>query len=82
MGGLTGADANCQASANTAGYGGVWKAILSDSKSNAKDRLTIAYPAVRASDGATVAATDLFFWKLDKPTSTGTCVDGWTGEWI
>jgi hypothetical protein len=39
LGGLSGADAACQARANAAGLGGTWKAILSSSTVNAKDRI-------------------------------------------
>jgi hypothetical protein len=39
MGGLSGADANCQQRAEIAGLGGNWKAWLSDSNEDAKDRL-------------------------------------------
>ena len=39
LGGLSGADNACQARANAAGLGGTWKAILSSSTVNAKDRI-------------------------------------------
>lgn len=39
LGGLSGADAKCQALASAAGLGGEWKAWLSSSSENAKDRI-------------------------------------------
>lgn len=38
LGGIAGADAKCQARANAASLGGTWKAIISDSTTNAIDR--------------------------------------------
>jgi hypothetical protein len=46
--------------ANTLGYPGTWKAILSTSTTNARDRLTIQYPVVLASNGATIASSNLW----------------------
>ncbi|HTV38345.1 MAG TPA: hypothetical protein VMF12_18090 [Xanthobacteraceae bacterium] len=60
IGGLSGADADCQAEANTAGYSGTWKAIMSDDSTSAASRLTLSYPIVNAYDGSTVAATNLW----------------------
>lgn len=40
-GGLAGADAFCQLAADSSGLQGSWKAILSDSNENARDRLSI-----------------------------------------
>jgi hypothetical protein len=40
LGGLAGADAKCQASADAAGFGGSWKAWLSDSSISASSRLS------------------------------------------
>lgn len=60
IGSLANADALCQTAANTAGYAGSYKAIMSDESTDAKDRLTLSYPIVRASDGTTtVASTNL-----------------------
>ncbi len=42
LGGLTGADAKCQAQADSASLTGTWKAILSDSGTNASGRLSFA----------------------------------------
>lgn len=71
LGGLVGADSLCQSQANSAGYGGQWKAILSDSKTNAVDRVLVSYPVVRASDGGTVAMTNLWGGSLSLPVYPG-----------
>ncbi len=42
LGGLVGADASCQAFASAAGHTGTWKALLSDSSTDAATRLTIS----------------------------------------
>ena len=39
LGGIAGADAKCQARADAASLGGTWKAIISDSTTNAKNRM-------------------------------------------
>lgn len=44
LGGLSGADAKCQAQADAGGLGGSWRAILSDGSISAKDRLLIGGP--------------------------------------
>lgn len=41
LGGLSGGDAKCAARATAAGLTGTWKAVLSNSSTNAKDRLSI-----------------------------------------
>ncbi len=60
FGGLSGADAKCTTIANAAGKTGTWKAILSDSSTNAKDR--IPDTVYRRIDGTIVANSkaDLF----------------------
>lgn len=65
MGGLAGADALCQTAAGTAGYSGTWKALLSSSTVNAKDRVTLVYPILRASDGIVVSSTNLWGGSLN-----------------
>lgn len=40
LGGIAGADAKCQARAAAASLGGTWKAIISDSTTSAKSRMT------------------------------------------
>ena len=79
VGSLTNADSLCQSQAGALGYAGTYKAILSDATTNAKDRLTLSYPIVRATNGTTVvAATDLWSGTLDNSISgAGTSV--WTG---
>ncbi|MBL4635024.1 MAG: DUF1554 domain-containing protein [Kofleriaceae bacterium] len=68
LGGLAGADAQCQTLANEAGLGGTYVAWLSDADKDAVDRLTGEGPWVRV-DGEQVAAskTDLvdIFSNLD-----------------
>jgi PKD repeat protein len=56
LGGLAGADATCTAAATAAGLAGTWTAWLSDSTTNAKDRILDA--EYRRLDG-TVVANDL-----------------------
>jgi hypothetical protein len=55
LGGLAGADANCQALADAAGLGGTYKAWLSDSSTDARDRLTHATVPYVRTDGASIA---------------------------
>jgi hypothetical protein len=57
LGGLAGADAVCQARADAATLGGTWTAWLSDSDTNAENR--IADAQYRLIDGTTVVATSL-----------------------
>ena len=78
LGGLTGADALCQSEAGTAGYAGTYKAVLSDDSTNAKDRLTLSYPIVRASDGVTVSTVNLWNGALSNSFGYGAGV--WTGS--
>lgn len=56
LGGLTGADAKCQARANATSLGGTWKAWLSDSRTSASSRLTHATVPYKRVDGFTVAS--------------------------
>jgi hypothetical protein len=67
LGGLSGADAVCQSEAGSAGYAGTYKAIMSDDSTSAKSRLTLSYPIVNASNGSTVAATNLWSGSLSNP---------------
>jgi hypothetical protein len=57
LGGLNGADAACQARADAATLGGTWTAWLSDSATNAENR--ISDDQYRLIDGTTVVATSL-----------------------
>jgi hypothetical protein len=79
LGGLSGADAICQSEAGTLGYSGTWKAILSDSTTNAKDRLTITYPVVRAADGVIVDSLSLWDGSIGNTVGTSG-EDAWTGS--
>ena len=87
IGSLSGADALCQSQAGTLGYSGTYKALLSDDSTNAKDRVTLTYPIVRATDGTTVIASiNLFSGTLDNAIGTsnvsvytGSNVDGTKG---
>jgi hypothetical protein len=79
LGGLAGADLACQSAAGAAGYSGSWQAILSDSLVDARDRLVISYPVVKAAGGATVAAANL--WGGSLSTSVGsTAASVWSGS--
>lgn len=69
LGGLSGADAKCQGKASAAGFGGTWKAWLSDSVTSASSRLEhFNGPYVRK-DGLVVANnwTDLTDGTLQNP---------------
>jgi hypothetical protein len=55
VGGLAGADAECQALADGAGLNGTFAAWLSDSSTNAADRLTQSTAPYVRTDGQTVA---------------------------
>lgn len=80
LGGLAGADSTCQSEATTLGYSGTWKAVLSDATTNAKDRLTIEYPLVRASSPAIIIdSADI--WDGSLAASIGSGGDWpWTGS--
>ena len=56
LGGLSGADAQCQVRANAANLGGTWKAWLSDSLTDAKDRLVHPMGALVRIDGTVIAS--------------------------
>lgn len=77
--GTAAGDAICQSEAGVLGYSGTWKAILSDGSTNAKDRLTLVYPIVRASSTSTVVeSADL--WAASLETSlNGSATWSWTG---
>lgn len=69
LGGLAGADAKCQQLADAAELDGTFKAWLSDSTTDARDRLTQATVPYRLVDGTTVANdfTDLTDGSLAAP---------------
>lgn len=79
LGGLAGADGICQTEATTLGYGGTWKAILSSTTVNAKDRLTITYPVIRRVDGVVVAPANLWSGGLSNEVNSGAYTI-WTGS--
>ncbi|MAF31624.1 MAG: hypothetical protein CMF60_05415 [Magnetococcales bacterium] len=79
IGGLSGADAICQSRASLKGYAGSWKAILSDSTANAKDRLTITYPVVRASDSTVVESINLWNGSLENKITPAGGANVWSG---
>lgn len=79
LGGLTGADSICQTEAGSLGYAGTWKALLSDSTTDAKNRVTLVYPIVRASATSTVVeSTNLWASALDTQVTTAGAT--WTGS--
>ena len=55
LGGLAGADAKCQERAAAAGLTGIYKAWLSDSTTDARDRLTHGSRPYKLVDGTTIA---------------------------
>ena len=56
LGGLSGADAKCQAAASAAGLPGIYKAWMSDINTDARDRLNHSTQPYVRTDGAVVAA--------------------------
>src|ERR1019366_3213969 len=79
LGGLSGADALCQSEAGAAGYAGTYNAILSDNTTSAASRLTLSYPIVRATDGATVSAVNL--WNGSLSNQIGVAASVWGGTY-
>lgn len=78
LGGLSGADTICNSAAAALSYGGYWMALLSDSVSSAKDRLSISYPVVKASNTATtIAGANLWSGGLSNAVGAGSGT--WTG---
>lgn len=69
LGGLAGADAKCQISAESAGLGGIWKAWLSDDNISAGSRLIHSSNPYQLLNGAMIAANwiDLTDEKLNFP---------------
>jgi hypothetical protein len=83
FGGLSGADTICQSEANTAGYAGTYKAILSDDSTSAASRLTLSYPVANAYNGSTVSASNLWNGTISTQilTPAGTNSTG-NGNWV
>ncbi len=85
LGGVSGADAKCQSTATNAERAGTWKALISDSTTNAKDR--VPDTVYRKIDGTVIAnsKSDLFDGSIQTPinlTETGvipTTTLTWTG---
>ena len=76
LGGLSGADAKCQARATAADLGGNWKAWLSDNTTSASSRLTHSTLPYKLINGSTIANnwSDLIDGTLQNPiniTETG-----------
>jgi len=69
LGGLAGADAKCQTLATSAGLSGTFKSWLSDSVTNARDRLTHATVPYKLVNGTTIANnwSDLIDGQLSNP---------------
>ncbi len=67
FGGLAAADSFCQALASAAGFGGLWKAVISHSSTSAQDRVEISGP-VFSMTGALIATDAAGFW-------TGTAIN-------
>jgi len=80
IGSLANADTICQTDAANRSFAGTWKAILSDETTNAKDRVTIVYPVIRATDGLTVDTANLFDGSLDTNKVNVSSVGVWTGS--
>lgn len=85
--GLAGADAACNAAAAAAGLGGTWRAIISDARTGARDRLRIIGP-IETTAGERVAegADDLWDGAIRAPIAVdarglppGGRPDVWTG---
>lgn len=81
LGGLGGADAKCQTAASVAGYGGTWKAILSDGGTNAQDRIPFDWGVLRLLDNTLVANNwdDLWDGSLQNPISLSETLGSVTG---
>jgi len=70
LGGLSGADAKCQALADVADLSGTYVAVLSDSTTNAKDRFTVTAP-IKNTNGDTVADNAADLWDGGLNTAVG-----------
>ncbi|GEM_PF-5632743 len=86
LGGISGADAKCQAAASAAGLSGTWIAFISDSTANVKDRLPDK--AFKRIDGQIIANSknDLFDGWIQNPINiteygiyAGQAGSAWTG---
>lgn len=59
FGGIAAADFICMTRANAASLPGVWKAVMSDDTTDAKDRLAIVYPVVNLNNSVVASVN---FW--------------------
>jgi hypothetical protein len=64
LGGISGADGLCQKSAIAAGLSGTFKALISDSSTSARDRLTIGFP-LHNTAGQLIATDTTDLWDGD-----------------
>lgn len=87
LGGLSGADSKCQALAVAQSLGGTWKALLSDSSTNVKDRIAIS-AQVELLDGTVIANDFADMWdgsitnslnRDETNAAIGGAADIWTG---
>lgn len=71
LGGLAGADAKCNLEAQAAGFtSGSWKALLSDSATDARERVPFNWGTLKRIDGSTIIATswsDLWDGSIQNP---------------
>ncbi len=88
FGGLVDADQTCNRLADDENLGGVWKAVLSDGSTDARDRFTLQSTLINL-DGRSVAADDTDLWDgglshaVDSDeTGQARDVDVWTGTGI
>ncbi len=87
LGGLAGADNICMARAREAGLPGTWRALLSTTGMNARDRIHYNWARLETMDGRVIALSKDDLWKGSirapiKTTETGATLAGamvWTG---
>ncbi len=71
LGGVSGADAQCQQFAAAAGLDGTWKAVLSDATTTAQNHVSVT-SAVYTTTGALIAANAAVFWSGTTATAPKT----------
>ncbi len=64
LGGLSGGDSKCATKATNGGLTGTYKAVISSSTTNAKDRFTVTYPVV-SPNGLIIEDTNLWAGALE-----------------
>lgn len=88
IGGVIGADAECQALADAENLGGTWKALVSAGETSVRDRVTIDGPVLNMMDEQIAAnESDLWDMMLEHPVlydekKTARPGDVWTGTAI